>query len=291
MSRWAIPTQGADKVLREGSTGIAVWSLQRALNGVGFSLVSTDGAFGPATKAAVLRYQEHVKTNSDPNFVVDGIAGNGTQKQLAQDIIAPVEGIERTPHGLLSGFAQGEGGWWLDAVNWSLSRKVDPAIPLAKSGVDCGLFQRRVYEVDWTDDAVIERAFDTRYQADLLAKSLVNLRSIFLARAGTNDRYGGMSPREKAWRLAALNHNYPAGADRLSRTPISALDLYWTTPQTWVISAMTWTDSHGVKHRVTFPNGRTIDTPLDWCHAYAGVLGAGKYGTNGSVTRFVSIWP
>lgn len=601
MGRWAIPSQSADKVLREGATGIAVWSLQRALNGVGFSLVSTDGAFGPATKSAVMRFQEHVKSTSDPNFAVDGIAGNGTQKHLAQEIIVPVEGIERTPHGLLAGFAEGEGGWWLDAVNWSLSSIVNPSIPLAKSGVDCfagdemvltddgavtlaeacgesvralgqggfnsaeiryfgirpvqaitmrpasrrthnkdsstfwatnrtsirrtvvatpthrwptfnrgevddlrpgdvvptvrytpersdryreafvhglvfgdgshskqqkngrhlhtlqmyggrvgdafadgvldgytlrrdpsceresyhgtvsvmadrnlktvpvdhdpeylagfvdgwlcadgdrpnggawrlrsisyealdwlevqaplagyivvgkgeeaneetnlgrrsrkmrwlklsdtceafrvdsvialgdrpvycavvpgeehfalggglythncGLLQRRVYEVDWADDAVIERAFDTRYQADLVAKSLVNLRSIFLPRLGTNDNYGGMPAKEKAWRLAALNHNYPAGADRLSRTPISALDDYWTTPQTWVISAMTWTDSHGVKHRVTFPNGRTIDTPLDWCHAYAGVLGAGKYGTSGSVTRFVSIWP
>lgn len=290
MGRWTIPSAAASQVLREGAAGIAVWSLQRALNDVGSSMVIADGNFGAATKASVIRFQEHVKV-ADPSFAVDGIAGNGTQKHLAQEVIERVQGIERSAPGLLSGFAEGEGGWWLDAVNWSISRKADPTLPLEKSGADCGLFQRRVYEVDWSDDAVIERAFDTSYQADLLAKSLVNLRSIYLSRPGTNDHHLGMAPKEKAWRLAALNHNYPVAADRLSRTPIGALDSYWWSSQAWVIEAMTWTDSHAVKHRVAFPSGRLVSTPMDWCHLYCGILGAGMYGTKGSVTRFVSVWP
>jgi peptidoglycan hydrolase-like protein with peptidoglycan-binding domain len=279
MGRWTIPTESAQKVLREGSSGVAVWSLQRALNAVGFSLVTTDGSFGPATKDSVLRFQEHVKANTDPAFATDGIAGNGTQKQIAKQIIGRVEGIEHSAPGLLDGFAEGEGAWWLDAVNSSIA-----------GGTDCGLFQRRVYQPDYGNDAVIERAFDTSYQADLLAKSLVTLRSVYLPRLGTNDHYGSLEPREKAWRLAALYHNYPTAAERLSLTPIAALDSYWSTRQQWVVDGMTWIDKDGLKHRVTFPDGKTVDTPLDWCALYSGVLGL-YHGSRGSVTRYVSVWP
>ncbi|WP_409302849.1 peptidoglycan-binding domain-containing protein [Peribacillus sp. SCS-155] len=43
-------------VLKEGSRGDAVRSLQKGLNNVGFKLV-VDGEYGPKTKAAVLKFQ------------------------------------------------------------------------------------------------------------------------------------------------------------------------------------------------------------------------------------------
>lgn len=246
---------------RRGDQGIGVWSLQNALNDVQIRVVC-DGDFGPATEQAVRDFQNRT------GITVDGIAGPGTQRELAKRIVRIAELAEATPLWLLAGFAEGEGGWLLAAINRTV-----------EGGVDCGLFQRRVYEADYGNLDVVHRAFDTSYQADLLAKSLVNLRSIFIARAGTND--GGLMPaREKAWRLAALNHNYPSGADRLSRTPLRQLSPYWVTPQSWV-----------TEFGYRFPDSRPVRTPLEWCHLYAGVLGAGTYGTSGSVTKRVTTWP
>lgn len=271
MANWVIPTKTVVP-LKEGMTGIAVWSLQHALGDQGADIV-LDGVFGPATTTAVKAFQKARKLS-----VIDGIAGPATMHALADYIIQITETRNATPPELLAGYAEGEGQWLLDAVNY-----------MTLGGVDCGLFQRRVFAPDYRNDAVIERAFNTMYQADLVAKSLINLRGIFIARAGVNDGYG-MGAKEKAWRLAALNHNYPTGADRLSRTPIKSLDPYWTTPQDWVMYDIR-PDGTKVARNWHFPDGRLVRTPLEWCHMYAGVLGAGVYGTGGSVTRFTSVWP
>ena len=60
-----------NQVLRQGSTGGAVKILQTGLNGKGYPLVG-DGIFGPATDAAVRRFQ------SDNGLAVDGIVGPQT---------------------------------------------------------------------------------------------------------------------------------------------------------------------------------------------------------------------
>jgi hypothetical protein len=258
---WTIPRYTPTS-LKKGNAGIAVWSLQKALTEAAFTLqVVADGDFGPATEASVKKFQ------LGNGLLGDGVAGPRTQRALV--IAACARADDEIPAGLLDGFAAGEGGYYLAPVNWSVA-----------GGVDCGAFQRRVYDEDYDNAAVIQRAFDTGYQARLLAGSLSNLRGIFISRLGTKDGYNGMRPAEKAWRLAALNHNYPSGADRLSRTPIHQLSSYWTTAQPWVYN-------FGFK----FPDGTPIRTPLQWCHSYAGVLGAGRYGTTGSVTRACSTWP
>jgi hypothetical protein len=254
---WAIP-RSTDVTLKEGDRGIVVWSLQKGLN-VFQTDIATDGDFGAKTKSAVRAFQKSQK------LTVDGIAGPATQKKLGTLVLARYD--ENVPPRLLEGFAQMEGGWLLGAVNWSVA-----------GGVDCGMLQRRVYDEDYASAAVVERAFNVDYQARLLADRLVELRGIFIARTGTRDVYGGMRPTEKAWRLAALNHNYPSAADRLSRTPIHQLDRYWTSPASWVTT-------HGFR----FPNGTAVRTPLDWCHLYSGIL-AGKHGHHGNVTKYVSSW-
>lgn len=258
---WTLP-RTIDTSFREGDNSIGVWSMQKALTARGVA-VSADGDFGPGTKAAVIAWQKA------QGLTADGIAGPMTQRSLVQktvdarDVKTPM-----VPAKLLYGFAEGEGGWFLGAVNWSVA-----------GGVDCGVFQRRVYDEQYGDDAAIERAFNTSYQCDLLADRLVELYGIFLARAGTKDGTGGLSPNEKAWRLSALNHNYPSGADYISKYPVSQLSSYWRTAQSWVTV-------HGFK----FPNGDPVQTPLDWCHFYSGVLGSAHDDFKGNVTKNVTDW-
>lgn len=59
-------------VLRRGSTGTAVRSLQTALNDWGGAKLLVDGIFGPVTEAAVIRFQKA------HGLIVDGIVGNQT---------------------------------------------------------------------------------------------------------------------------------------------------------------------------------------------------------------------
>lgn len=61
--------------LGRGSRGEAVAELQRRLVALGYAL-DADGAFGPATAAAVMRFQQ------DNGLVADGIAGPATQAAL-----------------------------------------------------------------------------------------------------------------------------------------------------------------------------------------------------------------
>jgi hypothetical protein len=254
---WAIPA-GIPYSLKKGNNGIHVWSLQKALTARGVA-VGADGDFGPATEKAVTAWQKA------KGLTADGVAGPVTQRSLvAATVDARDAQTPRPPAKLLYGFAEGEGGWFLAAVNWSVP-----------GGVDCGAFQRRVYVEDYHDDAVIERAFNTSYQCDLVADALVDRFAAFLPRAGTKDGTGGLSANEKAWRLAALYHNYPSGADTLSKTPVKSLSAYWSSPQTWVTNV-------GYK----FPDGRPVRTPLDWCELYAGVLG----GYKGNITKYVTNW-
>jgi len=56
-------------VLRDGSRGSAVVTLQESLNALGFNSGTADGAFGPRTKAAVQAFQR------DQGITADGIVG------------------------------------------------------------------------------------------------------------------------------------------------------------------------------------------------------------------------
>lgn len=66
----------ATSTLRQGMSGAAVSALQSALNNYAGASLSTDGSFGPATKAAVMAFQ------SSKGLVADGIAGPATQGAL-----------------------------------------------------------------------------------------------------------------------------------------------------------------------------------------------------------------
>lgn len=255
---WTIPSKTPFS-FRKGEKGLGVWALQSALVAAGKSL-TVDGDFGPNTEHNVREFQTE-------NFLlIDGIAGPGTQKAVVKKIVDSTDARYNLPHRLLEGFAQYEGGYMVAAVNWSVA-----------GGVDCGAFQRRV-TLDGRTNIIVGNAFNTKKQAELLATTLVDRRATYRNGVGTKNVPAGMSVDEKAWRLAALYHNYPLAAARLSVTPIKDLPSYWTTDQSWV-----------VKNNIKFADGNAVSTPLEWCHFYAGVLG-NVHSTTGLVTRLVSNW-
>jgi hypothetical protein len=263
LTGWVIPRTN-QYTFKKGDKGIGVWSLQKALNDIGLYNLVADGDFGTATDTALKHYQTRYKVAGG----ADGLAGPGTQRSLIANVVDRRDSVTTLPHKLLYGFAEREGGWLLAPVNWSVA-----------GGVDCGAFQRRVFDEDYGDTATIERAFNTTYQCRLLADRLTELRGLLITRAGVTDGYNGLTANEKAWRLAALNHNYPSGTDILSKTPIKSLSSYWTSAQSWV-----------TVHNYKFPDGTAVKTPLQWCHLYAGVLGNGVYGHSGNVTTYVTDW-
>ena len=64
------------RTLRFGSTGPAVQLLQLALCRAGYGPLDTDGAFGPATRGALSRFQ------AVQRLAVDGVAGPATHRAL-----------------------------------------------------------------------------------------------------------------------------------------------------------------------------------------------------------------
>jgi peptidoglycan hydrolase-like protein with peptidoglycan-binding domain len=64
-------------VLKKGSTGDAVKTLQSSLNKLGYGL-DADGKFGDATHAAVVHLQKSF------GYTVDGMVGPGTQTLVTQ---------------------------------------------------------------------------------------------------------------------------------------------------------------------------------------------------------------
>jgi peptidoglycan hydrolase-like protein with peptidoglycan-binding domain len=69
--------------LNPGDTGTQVAVLQRALASLGFSSGKVDGAYGPATKNTVARFQRSA------GLTADGILGPATLRALAKALRGP----------------------------------------------------------------------------------------------------------------------------------------------------------------------------------------------------------
>lgn len=203
-------------VLKEGLQGHDVWALQIALNARGFDLVE-DGAFGPKTSAAVKTYQTNQK------LTTDGIAGLLTQRSLALVLIAPQEQAASIPVGMVRGLVEGESGYAVGAVNWKIA-----------GGVDCGWVQRRVIEANYNDTA-----FRAAFSPEQFKRVCNDMRSRKDAYYGDP----GALTHQRAWELAVLYHNWPAGADSLAKgNKLSTQEVDWvkaigvpnvTTPAQW----------------------------------------------------------
>lgn len=69
-------TVPSSSVLKKGMKGTEVRELQQVLTNKGYSTKGIDGVFGPATEAAVKKFQKAKKLN------VDGVVGAATKKAL-----------------------------------------------------------------------------------------------------------------------------------------------------------------------------------------------------------------
>jgi hypothetical protein len=237
-------------VVRKGDQGIVAWAVQRACNKLGIP-TSEDAFFGSATEESVKRFQTLIGVEAD------GVVGPKTQQAFARLLCRGEENTRDLPGKILWSKILYESGGYLGAVNWSVA-----------GGVDCGVTQRRVYEGDYDNDAVIKRAFDAAYQLRLSGERVEDLHAIYLAR-------GVIRRQQTAWRCAVLAHNYPALADKISRVGFKGLSSYYTTPKDWVMV-----------HRLKFPDGHEIKTPLEWGQRYA--LGNLDHDEPGQAVKLVS---
>lgn len=235
------------------SFGTVVWAVQRGMNERGgeITVLVEDSSYGPLTKQVVTNFQAR------QDLTVDGRFGPKTSERLARILCGRVP--QELPPELLESMVLNESAFYIAAVNWTVA-----------GGVDCGYCQRRVYGDDVNDMAVVKRAFDPAYQFGLLASSLSERHWAFYGR-------NAVQTHERAWRLAALHHNYPYAAKRISEVGVGGLSDYWTTPQDWVVAIGT-----------RFPSGLAVKTPLQWCQRYA--LGNVSENEPGQAVRLVTSW-
>jgi hypothetical protein len=244
---FTVPTS-TDYTVERGDQGIVAWAVQRALNEIG-TFAKEDGFYGEQTAKIVKSVQ------LGQGLAVDGKFGPQTSRRFAE-LLEETEEVSSFggPANLVRGVVEAESGGLIGAVNASVP-----------GGIDCSYCQRRVF--DGATQEQIKRAFDGRYQMRLLARTLRSRHDAFFGMKGARTH-------TKAWRLATLNHNYPAAALKIAQVGVGGLTPYYTTPQKWV-------EAIGAK----FPDGVPIRTPLEWCQHYA--LAAPAHNDPGVTWRFV----
>ena len=87
----ATPTPTAAAVLKKGSSGADVKTLQRRLKQLGYYTGSVDGDFGDATEKALRAFQDR------NNLLVDGIAGKSTMAKLNSSNAVKAAAATATP--------------------------------------------------------------------------------------------------------------------------------------------------------------------------------------------------
>ena len=246
MSLFTQPPGNTDYTIKQGDNSLAVWALQHALNSIpvlGLKLAE-DGDFGPGTKSGVVKYQREVE------LTTDGIVGPATQRRLAVTLRYDADPDMTLPRGLVDSLVSGESGGLIAAVNWSIP-----------GGVDCGYTQRRVY-TPFTE-AAVRRGFDAPYQFKLLSDQLLSRFKNFVGYSYVKSR---SDAHEFAWRLAALEHNWPYGASVLAKGGrLSSRSASWV-PQ-------------GCK----FEDGAPVVTYADWAKFYA--MGSHMHHHHGLVVK------
>lgn len=255
MSLPAAPPKESAYVIKLGDDGWPVYALQSALNSIrlqvngGWAKLDPDGAFGAGTEDAVKLFQHGY------GLTADAIAGPATQRQVIKllDEITHKQ-LPEIPTGLMRGFAEGEGGNLLAAVNWSVA-----------GGVDCGPMQYRVYGPPY-DEAKLKAAFDPLSSFVKAGKEFQARAERFYNRPGVTNR---ANREEYAKRLAVLAHNWPYGAERLA----DGYDLS-NRAADWV--------PDGTK----FPDGEPVNTYAEWAQYYA--MGRGTW--RGLIPRYVTDW-
>lgn len=240
MSIFTEPPRSTKVSFRRGDTHIGVWGIQRFLNKTFDVKLAEDGVFGFDTEREVKHYQR-VK-----GVMVDGIVGPQTQSLIVRStIVRAPYGVE-LPKGLLEGIIQAESGRLIAAANSQ-----------GAGGIDLGLTQRRVYGPPFHPE-LVKAAIDPYSN---VARSVLELRKRY------QDYASRLISTEYCWRIAALAHNWPWGAEELGQ----ARPLSTTKKATWVPAF------------VKFDDGAPVISYREWGEWYA--IGAKAHNHPGAVTR------
>lgn len=154
--------------------------------------VTPDGVWGPLTDKAVRAWQH------THGLVEDGIMGPTSQKRVLHDAGHRCDKNHGLPNGVGAGLAQTEGAGMLAATNWSVA-----------GGVDCGAVQKRVLGPPF-DMAELKLSFSPTKAVDW---GCARLSRAWNDTATRNRHFTD----DESLRVAALQHNWPAGADQIIR--------------------------------------------------------------------------
>lgn len=184
------PNQYYRFTLKEGMSGWDVWALQVSLNSLHIAPILTeDGTFGSATTGSIRSAQNVFR------IISDGIAGPMTQNSICNLASSRAE-KGRTPAGLLKGICLGESGGIISATT----------ALYGDNGRDYGPFQDHLVN---PTQAELRDAYN-------VSAAAVNTRGQVVSGYQFYHGQAGALEVEKAWRLAVLQHNWPAASDQIA---------------------------------------------------------------------------
>lgn len=209
---------------KRGDRGWQIAALQINLNRVGGNRLVLDGDFGPATERVARAFQVHRALK------VDGVIGPACQERICIELSSPAARRHQLPVGLARGLLENESSFALAAVTEHPS----------DGGFDLGAWQDS-YPTPGSQE-------DYRASLDVSVMAYRTCEKLRLA----YDRYRTAgTPSRLAWECAALYHNWPAAADRMSKG-LAPLRSGSDQPAAWVESA----------------SGGRLHTPREWADAY-----------------------
>ena len=208
---------------RRGDQGWQTAVLQQTLNGFGNRL-ALDGDFGPATETVARSFQSH------RDLKVDGVIGAASQERMCLELATPAARRYNLPPGLARGALENESSFMLAA--WTEHP--------SDAGFDLGAWQ----------DSYTSPGTQESYHASLNVSVMAYRTCETYRRSYDRYRVSGTAS-ELAWQCAALYHNWPSAADRMSKG-LAPQRSGSDDPAGWVEQA----------------SGGRLRTPREWADAY-----------------------
>ena len=208
---------------KRGDHAWPVVSAQLNLNRFGNRL-ALDGDFGPATEKVARAFQSH------RGLTADGVIGPVCQERICIELSSPAARRHQLPVGLARGLLENESSYALAAYTEHPS----------DSGFDLGAWQ----------DSYPTPGTQQNYMASLNVSVMAYRTCEKLRLRYDTYRLGG-TPSRLAWECAALYHNWPSAADRMSKG-LAPQRSGSDDPAGWVEQA----------------SGGRLRTPREWADAY-----------------------
>lgn len=218
---------------KKGMQGTDVAALQ-----VNLQYISVDGVFGPATKQAVIKFQQN------NNLVADGVAGPATMQALVKKRSAKATINNVLPQGLLDSIAINESNFNVAAVS------VHPS----DTGLDIGAYQLSTGKTPGSQN-FYQTAYDVSYasgQTGIKARQFHDAVPNPVTSQYFTDLAGTNSDKFK-WQMTILNHNWQEAAWDIPRYGYIFEDHSRDdAPADWIIKA----------------SGGRLSTPREWVMSY-----------------------